>query len=528
MRSDTIRTYKTLHTWTGIVAGLLLFIAFYAGALSVFEPALTRWAAPPAAQVAPLSQAEALVARVAAEYPQAQKQLTLHLAETGELPARVTWRASRDADVWFGADFDPQGDLRVTKLNDEGLGQFIDHLHRVGGLPMDDHDGAMVMGVVSAFYFLALVSGLIIVLPTVARDLFALRVGPNLKRMWMDAHNLVGIVSLPFHFVIAVTAVVFGLHDPIYAALDKVALRGGMSAIMQAEGLYAKIPRDPAPAAMLPPGELLARLAALSPGLRPYAIEYRNVGTGGASATIWGHDDRHLERGRGFAALSAVTGDIVNTQYLPGRQDGYGPAVSSFFALHFASFGGAPVKWAYFALGLAGAFLFYSGNLLWIESRRKRERGAAGIPAQSRSARWMGAGTVGVCLGCVAGVSAAIAASKWLPGRVADPELWRWGVYYAFFLTAVGWAFWRGAARAGVELLWAAAAATTLIPLTTLLAWTVPALGLWSWPDTLGVDAVALGGAVALTLCARAAAKRARVGAVDSVWSGAAQPAPAA
>lgn len=527
MRSDLIRTYKTLHTWTGIVSGLLLFIAFYAGALAVFEPALARWAAAPSPHVTPLAQAEALIARVAAEHPQAQKQLTLHLGQSGEIPARVTWRASRDAEVWFGADLDHHGALKVTTLNDEGLGQFIDHLHRVGGLPMDDHDGATVMGVVSACYFLALVSGLIIVLPTLARDLLALRIGPNLKRMWMDAHNLAGIVSLPFHIVIAVTAVVFGLHDPIYGALDKVVLRGGMQAIQQSEGLYAKIPRDPSPAAMLPPGELLARLAALSPDLRPYAIEYRNVGTGGAAAAIWGHDDRHLERGRGFAAMSAVTGEIVNTQYLPGHQDGYGPAVSSFFALHFASFGGAPVKWTYLALGLAGAFLFYSGNLLWIESRRKRERGGAGTRTQSRASRWMAAGTVGVCLGCVAGVSVAIAASKWLPGRVADPELWRWGVYYAVFLPAVGWAFGRGAARAGVELLWAAAAATLLIPLTTLLAWTVPALGLWSWTDTLGVDAVALAGAVALALCARAAARRVRDGNADSVWSGAApQPAP--
>lgn len=32
MRSDVIRTYKTLHTWTGLIAGMMLFIGFYAGA----------------------------------------------------------------------------------------------------------------------------------------------------------------------------------------------------------------------------------------------------------------------------------------------------------------------------------------------------------------------------------------------------------------------------------------------------------------------------------------------------------------
>jgi hypothetical protein len=26
-----------------------------------------------------------------------------------------------------------------------------------------------------------------------------LHIGPNLKRMWLDAHNLIGVASLPFH-----------------------------------------------------------------------------------------------------------------------------------------------------------------------------------------------------------------------------------------------------------------------------------------------------------------------------------------
>ncbi|WP_208511462.1 PepSY domain-containing protein, partial [Variovorax paradoxus] len=53
MRADTLRTYKTVHTWAGIVAGLALFIAFYAGALTMFKGPLDRWATPPAVAAAP-------------------------------------------------------------------------------------------------------------------------------------------------------------------------------------------------------------------------------------------------------------------------------------------------------------------------------------------------------------------------------------------------------------------------------------------------------------------------------------------
>ena len=32
MRSEILKTYRVLHTWTGLVSGMALFVAFYAGA----------------------------------------------------------------------------------------------------------------------------------------------------------------------------------------------------------------------------------------------------------------------------------------------------------------------------------------------------------------------------------------------------------------------------------------------------------------------------------------------------------------
>jgi hypothetical protein len=49
MRSDYLRIYKSVHTWTGILAGMALFIAFYAGALTIFKDALARWSSAPSA-----------------------------------------------------------------------------------------------------------------------------------------------------------------------------------------------------------------------------------------------------------------------------------------------------------------------------------------------------------------------------------------------------------------------------------------------------------------------------------------------
>jgi hypothetical protein len=180
----------------------------------------------------------------------------------------------------------------------------------------------------------------------------------------------------------------------------------------------------------------------------------------------------------------------------------------------------------YFLLGLAGAWLFYGGNLLWLETRRAKaprngNDAAAGPPPQRRNVRWMAAATVGVCLGAVCGISLSIVAAKWLHGRVADLNGWHHALYYATFFSAVAWAFWRGAAHAAVHLLWLAAAFTLAIPATSLLGWCLPASGLWVHASmaALGVDVTALAGSLGFAWLARATAQRVAHGPADSIWS---------
>lgn len=36
MKASTLKTFLDVHSWTGLGSGLALFIAFYAGALTVF------------------------------------------------------------------------------------------------------------------------------------------------------------------------------------------------------------------------------------------------------------------------------------------------------------------------------------------------------------------------------------------------------------------------------------------------------------------------------------------------------------
>lgn len=542
MRTDYVKIYKVVHTWTGILTGLALFIAFYAGALTVFKEPLARWVSPPLAQAGvPLAQAQPLIVDTLQADPAAARDFTVHLEDAEHVAGRMVWQvrpAGADDHETSGvrhyaARLDANGQVEVVETHPSPLAGFIDTLHRVVGLPVDNDPSRWLMGLVAALYSLALVSGVVVLLPSLVKDFFALRVGKNLKRMWLDAHNVVGIVSLPFHLVMALTSVVFAYHDEIYVIQDQLVHEGKWAAAFQRPrpGGVPAAGRDPA--AMLSPLELVAKARDYAPELVPSMLQYQQVTGPRATVRVWGKDAAAVSpRARGgFLALDPYSGKVINADFLPGRQSTPNLFVSSFFALHMAAFGGTLVQWLYFLLGLAGAWLFYSGNLLWVESRRRKAaRQSNETPAQRRDARYLAAATVGVCLGCICGISLTIVGGKWLYGRVADLAAWHTGLYYAAFFACLGWAFWRGCARAAVQLLRAAAGLTLLIPLTTLLAWCLPGLGLWGHGSaaSLGVDLTALAGALCFAALARATARRIRHGAPDSVWAVDAAPGPTA
>lgn len=518
-RAGLIKTYKQVHTWTGLLSGLALFVAFYAGAITMFKEPIARWSAPQASLQTTLPQLPALIDQVMAAHPAAARAFVVELAADPSGAAALHWQEPGaagkppGAGTTFSARQETDGTLQVDAVRQSRIGQFVDELHRTAGLPTDLESGVLVMAVISGLYALALVSGVVVLWPTLIKDFFALRWGANLKRLWLDAHNVIGIVSLPFHVTMALSAMVFGLHDPIYAVQDRLVYDGQLARMYEESSPMREARAGEGARAMLPVADLLARVREQEPGVTPLRLTYRHYGQTGATVWLQGRDDRQFMRKPegGFLLVSAETGQVLNREYGPGGQ-GWMRWVTGFFALHFGSYGGEPVRWGYFVLGLAGAFLFYTGNLLWIESRRKRARGASGNVTQRRDVRAMGALTVGACMGCIAGVSVAIAAARFVEGPA-------WALYYLTFLGFTGAAFALGPARAATALPRAAAAATLAIPAATLLAW---ALSGWNAQVALsapGVDAVALAGTALLWRTAVAARRRARNGPQDSIWA---------
>jgi len=522
MRSDILRTYRDIHSWVGIISGLALFIAFYAGAITMFEAPLQRWASPPSPLVTPtpLENVPVLVDKLLAQHPEAARSYQIVLNTGPEQPTRLNWSnqllaedSHAEPSIQY-ADLMPDGTLVVMAQGPSPVAQLIDDLHRKVGLPVAHDIAYPIMGAIAVLYSIALVSGVVLLIPTLVKDLFALRIGKNIKRMWLDFHNLLGFFSLPFHLVMALTSVVFAFHDPFYAALDRFVGQ-------QQPSRLPSIALSEAQATPLSPVRIVERIAEQAPDVELTALNYRTTEQG-LGLRVMGSNPRYAARSPagGLAEVDPYTGTLLATDYLPGHQDAWFATVTSFFTLHFGSFGGGVIRWSYFLLGLAGAMLFYTGNLLWLETKRKKRRKADREEevVQPRSAHLLGALSVGVTLGCVAGISLTIAAAKILPYWVEDARFWHSTIYYAVFVAAIAWALLRGVANGAVELLLAAALATVMIPAISLISLLSPDWGWNHYDYSLGIDFIALIGTGLLYGLARKAATRIKRAPRDSIW----------
>ena len=162
----------------------------------------------------------------------------------------------------------------------------------------------------ATLYGVALIAGVIVLLPSLVKDFFALRVGKNLKRMWLDAHNVVGITALPFHIAMAITATALSLSGELWS-LQEIVIFGGKQAILDDrdnEPYRAPKPIGE-PGAMMAPSQLLQKLKVQVPDFEPRVMRFKNFEDKAASVSVDGAErgyvgDTHL----GGVMLSATIG----------------------------------------------------------------------------------------------------------------------------------------------------------------------------------------------------------------------------
>jgi uncharacterized iron-regulated membrane protein len=447
-----------LHTWSGVVLGLLLFTIFWMGTLSVFDREIDRWMQPDTRlAVSPASvDLERIAEGASAVVPEGARRLQFMLPTEREPVVRLLYQKksgellTRHLHPATGAVLPEQGSLAGTGF----IYPFHYSLHvNVFNL------GYWLVGLAGMAMLMLLVSG-VIIHSKLFVDFFTFRWQRKLSRASLDLHNLSGVLGLPFHFVITLSGLIifFNVYFPQVPNLAYAKEQSPRAAFLNES--YGSFSRPPVGLTVEPTSlnDMLAHAEREWGGGRPYLVRVFHPGDAASYVELRrSFADRitmHLDE----VFLDAVTGEMLF------RFKGQ-PVMSAqrfVSGLHFIQFDHWPLRWLYFVLGLAGCVMIATGYIYWLEARRKRHA-KLGLPG----VRIVEGLTIGSVTGLVIATLSFFVGNRLLAPGVsfagyerAALEVW---AFYLVWLATFAHA-WMRPRRAWREQCWVIAGLAVLAP----------------------------------------------------------------
>ncbi|MDZ7584774.1 MAG: PepSY-associated TM helix domain-containing protein [Thiobacillus sp.] len=455
-----------LHTWTGLVVSWVLLFIFVTGTAGYFDTEIDRWMQPEAQAVTAQQPTEQIVAaalaRLRQQAPAADRWFIYLPTDRSEPHLRIRWQAALAADGTRASGGNEQLDnasglplaARAT-----GGGQFLYKMHyRLHYLSKDVAYWAV--GVATMFMLVALVTG-IIVHKKIFADFFTFRPGKG-QRTWLDAHNVLSVLSLPFQLMITYSGLIFfaiTLMPLIVTAYYEPGEQGRQTFRSEFER-SVEVKRSGIAAPLTPIAPLLGLAQARwGADVQQYRIEIRHPDDANARIILRHAIDSPSHYSEGLI-FDGVSGALLTIQ--PPAPSSAKAVRNIFIGLHVGRFADPLLRWLYFASGLFGAGMIATGLVLWAAKRRQRaekQNGAAhfGLRLVER-----------LNIGTIVGLPIAIAAYFWanrlLPLDL--PQRGAWEVHVMFIVWAIMLlhATLRPHSRAWIEQFGFAAAAFAMLP----------------------------------------------------------------
>jgi uncharacterized iron-regulated membrane protein len=452
VKSNFFLSMAWLHTWFGLVVGWLLFAIFLTGTLAVFDHEISFWMQPELQRAGPQVDVATSTKHALRLLQQTASQARFWRID---LPSErtPTIRAEYLRDGRFtGQHLDPATGAVVTPRQTMG-GEFFYRFHY--RLHLGDA-GIWIVGAAGMAMLTILVSG-VIIHRRIFRDFFTFRPFASAHRAWLDAHNALGVLALPFHIMITYTGVVVFYTIYMPAGID--ALYGSHDAYF--DDIFPRAARahsvEPAPLTAIEP--LIAEAEMIFGGdVRRIVI--RDAGRASALIELYSRFDDRLRLFRDRVYFDGITGarDVSQTEFGPAHL-----TQSVMAGLHLIQFGGDVMRWLYFILGLASSAMIATGLLLFTRKRRARDAGAAAF--YDIVDRLNIAAIAGVCMASIA----LLWANRLLPVDMALRAGWEMTAFFAVWLASLMHAWLRGPNQAWRDQLRLAAALCLALPLLNAL-----------------------------------------------------------
>ncbi|KPY25160.1 PepSY-associated TM helix domain-containing protein [Pseudomonas syringae] len=374
MKSQTVRRWSIVHTWSSLICTLFLLMLAVTGLPLIFHHEIDHLLGD-----APHYR----------EMPADTPRLDLEqLARAAE--------AHRPGEVmqYFGwDDEDPNGVMAITAATagtepnsshtfalDARTGEALEMPSANGGFMMvmlrlhvdmyANLPGKLLLAFMGLLFLVAIVSGTVLYAPFMRKLEFGqVRVNKSRRTRWLDLHNLIGVVTLTWALVVGVTGVISACADLLIASWRNDALATMIAPYKDAPPLTQRAPAT----------RLLEIAESAAPGMQADFIAF--PGTRFSSE----HHYAVFLKGNTHLTAHLATPVLIDAQTLQVtavvERPWYMDALGMSQPLHFGDYGGMPMKILWAVLDVLTIIVLGSGVYLWWV-RRRAARSVSVVRAQ--------------------------------------------------------------------------------------------------------------------------------------------------
>lgn len=365
MQKSIRQSMAWLHSWTGLLLGWLLFVIFVLGSISYYKNDVTAWMQPELHQIE-VNQEYALNSvfkYLSHEAPDA-KTWFINLASDESATTRVFWQAK---DGSFTSKLLDPNTAKDVQLSPTQGGDFFYNFHfQLFGVPIII--GRLLVSFAACIMLIAMISG-IITHKKIFAEFFTLRTFKS-QRSWLDFHNMVSVIALPFFLMIAFTGLAMFFYLYLPTGLQKFYPDNRFGFFDEIRTTQIEQPKNltPKPSQMIPIEKIQSQIKKLWPNQPEIdSIQVIQPFTDQAKIVIKQKEDRTITLNSDQLTFSLTTGEILNDLR---NQHPVAKLYGGIYGLHMAPFAGPILKLAFFFSGILGCLMIASGLLLWSVKRQ--------------------------------------------------------------------------------------------------------------------------------------------------------------
>lgn len=369
-----------LHTVSGIVISVALFVIFFAGSFSFFRDEIANWERGHTLSIQDEipNDIDAVLDNLSTDYNLAGRDIEIS-HYYNERKVNVNLGASRDSTA---NEKDKQGGFFYYDIKDGtqgtykenySLGEFLYRLHFLDQIPYPY--GRYLSGFVAFFFLFAIITGIVVHWNKIVSNFYIFRPWQKIKTLWTDAHTALGVIGFPFQFVYALTGAFFLLKGLLVAPSVFALYNGDQNQLYEdleynhpvfefaGKPLQKKIHIN----------EYINKTKKDWPNFKVTEAHIFNYGDANMHVSISGNMDYSSKfNGVGYAIYKVSDNQLI-AQKNPTKRSSYMDGVKNIlFRLHLGDYGGLGLRMISFVLGIISCFVIISGIMIWLVARDKK------------------------------------------------------------------------------------------------------------------------------------------------------------